>query len=483
MRIVYIDVDSLRPDHMGCYGYARATTPHIDQLASEGVVFSAAYCEASPCVPSRASFMSGRYAINHGALTHWGPGGKLFMPGAERYSRRYPFFTRYLREAGYHTATISSFGDRHQKGWFFAGWNEIHSHTLKAGNEDAHEVNAHVLPWIKANGMRENYFLHVQYWDPHGFYTCPDAYADQFAAQPSPAFPDEDTIGAQQKDCHPRSARMFHWAITPAIPAKMPHAIGSRTDFTQLINGYDGGIAYMDEHVGQIVNAYRELGIEDDVCFIISADHGESFGEQGIYMEHGMATESVHHIPLIIRLPKALRQHRVHHGFVYNVDVMATLVEWVGLPIPDGWDGESFLSSLLGNTRDSQGRPYLVFEHGLYACQRAVRDVRWYFIRTYHPGMYAFPEIVLYDMQADPWQTTNVAEEHPDVVMLMDHRLAQWVAQNRAKHGVIPDPMEAVISTGPYRYLTPDDWADRLRDAGLETEAAILRGKSANTLY
>lgn len=481
MRIVYIDVDSLRPDHMGCYGYARNTTPHIDALAAQGARFTSTYCEASPCVPSRASFMSGRFAVNHGALTHWGAGGKFYMPGAERYSKRYPFFTRYLREAGYHTATISSFGDRHQKGWFFGGWNEIHSHTLKAGNEDAHEVNAHVLPWIEANGMREKSFLHVQYWDPHGFYTCPDEYAAKFKDEPAPAYPDEEQIRLQQSDVHPRSARMFHWAITPNIPTKMPLSIRCRADFEQLINGYDGGISYMDEHLGQIVNAYRKLGIEDEVCFIISADHGESFGEQGIYMEHGMATESVHHIPLIIRLPKGQRTPRVLTNFVYNVDVIATITALVGLAQPEGWDGHSLLESLHGDARGE--RDYLVLEHGLYACQRAVRDQRWYFIRTYDPGLYEFPAVCLYDMQNDPNQRYNVAQDHPDIVMLMEHRLAEWLQQNRDRHGVIPDPMEAILDGGPYRYITPANWAARLRDAGLHEQADRLMANHTRPLY
>ncbi|MCL6446304.1 MAG: sulfatase-like hydrolase/transferase, partial [Alicyclobacillus sp.] len=432
-------------------------------------------CEGSPCVPSRASFISGRFAINHGALTHWGPGGEFWSPGAERYSTRYPFFTRYLREAGYKTVTISSFGDRHQAWWFFAGWNEIYTHTLKRGNEDANEVNAAVLPWIEAHGKEDNYFLHIQYWDPHGFYTCPDEFAEQFADQPAPIYPDEATIQAQQTDFFPRSAHLFHWAITPNIPKKMPLAIHNRNDFVQLINGYDGGIAYMDWHVGQILEAYRKLGIEDEVCFIISADHGESFGEQGIYMEHGMATETVHHVPLIVRAPGLTPSGSTCNAFVYNVDVMATIVEFVGLPIPEGWDGQSLLPAWRGQAYE--GRDRLVLEHGLYACQRSVRDHRWFFIRTYDQGLYDFPAVTLYDMLADPHETTNVAADHPDVVREMDHHLADWVQANRDKHGVIPDPMEAILETGPYRYLTPDDWIQRLRELGMDEAADRLAAR------
>lgn len=476
MRIVYIDIDSLRPDHMGCYGYTRPTTPNIDKIAAQGVRFERAYCEASPCVPSRASFISGKFAINHCALTHFGPGGQFYHPGEERWSTRYPFFTRYLRQAGYKTVTISSFGDRHQAWWFFAGWNEIHSHTLKCGNEDANEVNEHVIPWIMEHGADENYLLHVQYWDPHGFYTAPDEFSEQFENQPAPEFPSEERIAEQQKMFHPRSARTFHWAITPNIPRKMPHQIANRADFEKLINGYDAGISFMDKHVGQILDAYRKLGIEDEICFIISADHGESFGEQGIYMEHGMATESVHHIPLIVRAPGITKPGGVVDRFVYNVDVVATITDLVGLPIPIGWDGQS-LGRLLSQPEAEWERDYLVLEHGLYACQRAVRDAKWYYIRTYDPGLYEFDAVVLYDMEADPNQLMNVASEHPDVVAKMDHRIADWVQSNRALHGEMMDPMEQVIATGPYRYISREAWITRLRELGLTEEANILEAR------
>ncbi len=475
MRIVYIDVDSLRPDHMGCYGYMRNTTPNIDSIAKKGARFERAYCEASPCVPSRASFASGRFAINHGALTHFGPGGEFWHPGEEKHNRRYAFFTRHLREAGYKTVTVSSFGDRHEAFWFFAGWNEIYTHTLKTGNEDANEVNEAVLPWIMEHGAEDNYLLHVQYWDPHGFYTCPDEYADQFKDKPAPAFPDNDTIQKQRDEYHPRSAGMFHWAISPNIPKKMPLEIQDRSDVDKLYNGYDGGISFMDYHVGQILEAYRKLGIEDEVAFIISADHGESFGEQNLYMEHGMASETVNHIPLIVRWPGLTKPGQVFDEFVYNVDVVATLTDLVGLSIPGGWDGMSFRSVFKENEQNADwGRDYLVLEHGLYAAQRAVVDDKWFFIRTYHPGMYVFPSVVLYDTETDPHHTTNVAESHPDVVALMDHRIAEFVQQSRDKHGHIPDPMEKILETGPFRYIDPEHWAIRLRDAGLVQEADEL---------
>ncbi|WP_248926054.1 sulfatase [Paenibacillus hamazuiensis] len=470
MRIIYIDIDSLRPDHMGCYGYHRNTTPNIDQIAAEGARFNDCYCASSPCVPSRASFMSGRFGVNHGALTHWGPGCEFEYPEGDGHSETVPFFTRYLRKAGYKTVSFSSFGDRHHAWWYFAGWNEMHTHSLKEGNEDANEVNDAVIPWLKAHGKEDNYFLHIQYWDPHTLYTYPKEYADQWIGEPVKAFPDEETIQEHRKASFPRSATFLHWA--DRFPETMPEQIRNRDDFAHLINGYDGGIYYMDKHIGQLLETLEELGIRDEVCFIISADHAESMGEHGVYMEHANASESVHHIPLIVKVPGLTQPGQVVDGFIYNVDVIASIVDMAGLPIPSGWDGQSFVPALKGE--HWQGRDYLVMDHALYVCQRAVRDRKWSYIRTYHTGLFDFPEVSLFDMENDPYQTNNVASMYPDVVKEMDHRLMEWMQEHVYRAGRKVDPLQKVIETGPWKYMTVDDWVRRLHRDGWHESAEIL---------
>jgi choline-sulfatase len=473
MRIIYLDIDSLRPDHMSCYGYERQTTPSIDKIATRGVRFQHAYCASSPCVPSRASFISGRFAINHGALSHWGPGCHFEYPEGPRHSQIYPLFTRYLRKAGYKTITFSSFGDRHHAWWFFGGWNEVHTFTLKVGTEHADEVNAAAIPWLRAYGREEDYFLHIQYWDPHTMYTYPSEYAEQFADQPAKDFPDEETIREHQTQSHPHSASfLYPYADRTKIPPTMPFAIGDRADFKKLVDGYDGGINYMDQHVGQLLEVLHELNIEDEVGFIISADHGESMGEHGIYAEHASATESVHHIPLIITLPGITKPGIVNNQFVYNVDVIATLTELLGLPVPEGWDGRSFLPALAGE--EEKGRDYLVMDHGLYTCQRSVRDKRWYFIRTYHAGLYAFDPVILHDMDNDPHQQVNVAGQYPEIVQLMDHRIGNWTHEYLGQPGPIVDPLQECIQSGPWRYIKPSTWMQRLRSEGWDEQANRL---------
>lgn len=477
MRIVYFDIDSLRPDHLGCYGYSRQTSPNIDKLARQSVRFNNTYCVSSPCVPARSSIVSGRFGINHGVMTHWREGCDFYYPEGDFHSQEMPFFTRYLREANHRTITFSSFGDRHHAWWFFAGWNEVHTHTLKGGTEDADEVNEAVLPWIKEHGAEDNYFLHIQYWDPHVAYTYPKEYKEQFVDDSVKAFPDEATIQEHRKDSHPRSAKFLHWTSDPStLPQEtMPYEVKNRDDYKKLIDGYDGGISYMDKHIGQIVQAYRELGIEEEICFIITADHGESFGEQGMYLEHGMATEAVHHIPLIVRVP-GMKEEKVNDNFIYNIDIMATVTDMLQLPVPSGWDGKSFLPALRGE--DMEGRDYLVLEHGLYACQRAVVDKRWYYLYTYHEGFYHMEKEILYDLENDPHQTKNVASVHRDVVDKMYNRLSRWIDDNLAKSGLKKDPMREILASGgPFRYLEPEDWVLRLENENWYEAAEDYRNR------
>ena len=116
MRIVFLDLDTLRPDHLGCYGYFRNTSPNIDSIAKDGVVFNKYYCSDAPCLPSRSALASGMFGIHNGAVGHGGTAGDQFIEGETRdfraeYSRTNLF--QQFRRAGMYTASISTFAERH----------------------------------------------------------------------------------------------------------------------------------------------------------------------------------------------------------------------------------------------------------------------------------------------------------------------------------------------------------------------------------
>jgi choline-sulfatase len=188
MRILYFDIDSLRPDHLGCYGYHRPTSPYIDFLASEGTTFTNVYTSDVPCLPSRTALWSGRFGYHTGVVNHGGTAAQPFVEGAGRGMQDEFAKTSWmaaLRSAGVKTATISSFGERHAAWHWYAGYNEVYN-SGKWGHDLAHEVAAVALDWLNRNGESDNWFLHVNLWDPHTPYRTPWSFGNLFAAWPLP---------------------------------------------------------------------------------------------------------------------------------------------------------------------------------------------------------------------------------------------------------------------------------------------------------
>ena len=130
MRILFIDIDTLRPDHMGCYGYSRNTTPNMDRVCAEGIRFDEYYCSDAPCLPSRASLVSGMFGIRNGAVGHGGTAADRRLTGPARDFTDIVddnCFHSIFRRAGMHTASVSTFPERHSSWWFNAGFNECYN--------------------------------------------------------------------------------------------------------------------------------------------------------------------------------------------------------------------------------------------------------------------------------------------------------------------------------------------------------------------
>ena len=128
MRILFLDIDTLRPDHMGCYGYKRNTTPNIDKVAD--IKFTNYYCSDAPCLPSRAGLISGMFGIRHGAVGHGGTAADRRLTGLSReFTDAYDQnnFNNIFKNAGLKTVSVSSFPERHSSWWFNAGLDEIYN--------------------------------------------------------------------------------------------------------------------------------------------------------------------------------------------------------------------------------------------------------------------------------------------------------------------------------------------------------------------
>jgi arylsulfatase A-like enzyme len=323
------------------------------------------------------------------------------------------------------------------------GWSEYHTPNLRGGAETAEEVNVPLLRWLRQNARREEYFLHINYWDVHRCYRMDPRWADRFREHPVPqVWPDEEAIAAHQQITGAFTATGQFPDDESPYPL-MPGAVRSRRDLEHLIDGYDAAIAYVDHHVQLVLDELDRQGVLDTAAILVSADHGDAFGEHGIYSDHVCADECIHRVPLIVRWPDLTPPDRTCDGLFYNVDLAATLCDLLGCDRPEAWDGISFRDQLAGDV--GGGRDHLVWGHALYAVQRAVRTPRHLMVRTYDDDGYGFPSVQLYAIEDDPYQTVDLAADQPVVRDACVRVLDKWVQAQLARDGWPPDPMMEVL--------------------------------------
>ncbi len=468
MRILYLDIDTLRPDHLGCYGYHRNTSPNIDQVAAEGLVFNNYHCPDAPCLPSRTALTTGQFGIHTGVVGHGGTAADIRIEGRERSFKSMLEFVSLpgvLAANGLKTVSVSPFAARHGSWSFYAGWNEIYN-TGKGGMENADEITPTALEWIENHAEEDNWFLHINYWDPHTPYRAPVEMGNPFENDPIPEWITPEVLEGHQQLVGAHKAMnvsMFSNREEPFsrhLPEgtiKTPATIENMADLRQIFDGYDLGVRRADEHCGIILNALKEKGVYDDLIIIISSDHGENFGELGIYAEHGSADQITTRIPMIIRWP-GMQAGQVDNGLHYNLDLLPTLVEMLnidptpafarrmGLDFKPDWDGQSYAATLKDGAEC--GREYLVVSQCAHVCQRGVRFDNWMYIRTYHDGYHLFPTEMLFDIENDPHEQFNLAGERQDICQQAVKYLSEWHDEMMRTMDTPIDPLWVVMNEG-----------------------------------
>ncbi len=481
MRILYLDLDTLRPDHLGCYGYHRNTSPNIDRIASEGVTFTNYYASDTPCLPSRAALMSGQFGIHNGAINHSGTAADHRHQGARRGFRDHlsqQAFPAFLNgPLGLQTCYIGGFGARHSLWTFYAGFREIHD-TGMGGMESAEHVTPTVLDWIERKGGEDNWYLHVNYWDPHTPYRAPEDFGNPFENEPLPEWFSQEVIDRHRQVPGPHTIQdiaMYSNATNPQYP-RHPGEVRDMKEMRQLIDGYDCGIRYMDDHIGRLFDALEKKGVMDDLVVIVSSDHGENFGELGMYAEHGTADHICNRIPMIVRWPGKANAGHKDHGLHYNIDLLPTVAALNDQQPCEAWDGSSFAAALTKGT--DTGREYLVLGQCAHGCQRAVRWGDWIYIRSWHDGYHCFDGEMLFNLKDDPHEQNNVLDQHPDEADYARKTYALWFQQQMETmpDGYCDDPMQTVLRELPcHCHTNMARYAARLEETGRGAAVDIIR--------
>ncbi len=485
MRLLYIDIDTLRSDHLGCYGYHRNTSPNIDRFAAGAMQFNNVYTSDAPCLPSRSALLTGRFGIHNGVVNHGGTDADPVIGGADRQfwsALQLTSFPTRLKRAGLKTATISSFAQRHSAFHWYAGFDEAQRVPGAFGLETADEVHALADDWLTRNGQQDNWFLHVHLWDPHTPYRAHADYGEPFAGEPIPDWLTEEIRETHWKQPGPHSAQECNGFkprtemidIFPRQPQQIPDLLAVR----QMFDGYDTGVLVADECVGRLLNKLADLGVLEDTAVMISSDHGETLGELNVYGDHQTADECTTHIPMLLSWPGAEQLHgEKYNAFHYQIDVSATILQLLGVRVPDSWDGQGFAESL--NAGKDEGRDHLVVSQGAWTCQRGVRWENYMLIQTMHDGYHLYDDIMLFDLQTDPHELSNLADTLPDLRDQGLAKLATWHGAMMTDAARGRDPLANVIAEGgPYhvRGQLPE-YLVRLRSTGREAYADALEEK------
>src|SRR5271165_6122954 len=293
INVVVITIDTLRADHLGCYGYSQIHTPNIDALAAEGTRFERAYTVVPVTLPSHTVIFTGTYPMLSG----------MHDFSANKLSPQQPTLASVLKQHGYATGAVIGAAVLDSRFGLNQGFDFYYDHfdfsRLEESNLDEMERPGNVvadlaLDWLGKNSQK-NFFLWVHLYDPHFPYNPPEPYKHEYAAQP-----------------------------------------------------YDGEIAFADEQVGRVVRYLKEKGIYQNTVIVLCGDHGESLGEHGEKTHGFFIYNATMHVPLIIRLPENAGARTVSDP-VSLVDLMPTVLRAVGLETPPQVQGRSLLPELRGD--------------------------------------------------------------------------------------------------------------------------------------
>ncbi len=330
-NILLITIDTLRADHLSCYGYPRQTSPYIDGLAQEGTRFSRAYTVIPLTGPAHLSLFTGRYPQENGVRRNGAS-----IPD----DRKIVVLPQVFRSHGYQTAAFISAwplaGHLTHLNRYFGRYDEDLNRTYQMFNSSryAEDVTPKALKWLKGHSQNKKpFFLWVHYFDPHSPYEQRDGFEP----------PDKDKN-------HP---------YRPNVSDEM----------LQRFNEYDSEIYYADHYLGKLLEALDAQNLRDSTIVVLTADHGESLGQHD-YVGHGRQIyEDTIHIPLIVRYPGRVKAGQVIDTPVSIIDIAPTLLDLTvkthitakkQKSVPLTFSGRSLASTLTTGENPSQRWVYFV---------------------------------------------------------------------------------------------------------------------------
>ncbi len=416
ISIVLLSIDTLRADHLGCYGYSRPTSPRLDALANDAVLFEHARTPVPWTTAAHMTMLTSLEPDVH-KVTHTALAETRFT-GPER-----------LHEAGYATGGFVNATALDHRFGFTRGFDAYEYVDRETGSA---VVNRKALDWLASVGGRP-FFLFVHYYVVHNPYDPPEEFRAPFVS----AYRAEDV---ERTHIGP-----YHGPATFSDDQRRA-----------MIDLYDGGVRFGDHEAGVLLDGLQKLGVLDRTAVFVTSDHGEGFGEHGLYNHGNSLYEELLHVPLIVRLPGKLGAGRRVSTAVSHVDLLPTFLALAGIGDVSGLMGRSLLPALRGDTLPDEP----VWGDG--AGSQALIDGSWKVIVNGEgrakriPGWKNAGPIELFDLANDPAEKQNLAEARPADAQ----RLAE-----RAR-GVQSDHRMLAKAVATSHQELPDDVRERLKSLG-----------------
>jgi arylsulfatase A-like enzyme/Tfp pilus assembly protein PilF len=393
-NVVFITIDTLRADHLGCYGYKQIRTPNIDALAADGVRFERAYTPVPVTLPSHTVIFTGTYPLLSG----------MHDFSANKLSPSQPTLASVLKEKGYTTGAViasavldSRFGLNHGFDFYYDhfDFNRLDESNLDEMERPGNLVTDQALEWLGQN-YQKKFFLWMHLYDPHYPYRPPAPYSEEY------------------KD-HP----------------------------------YDGEIAFADAQVGRLIGFLKARGLYQNTIIVLSGDHGESLGEHGEKTHGFFIYNATLHVPVIIRLPGGAAAKTVPE-LISLADLMPTVLQALKVDVPAQVQGRNLLPLMTPKNeeeaRSLYAETFLPRLHFNWSELRAVETENYHFIDA--------PKPELYDLKKDPGEIQNLYPQKKAVAEEMRAKLATLIREYSAgqelaeKTGLDPALMERLKSLG-----------------------------------
>jgi len=380
-RIILISLDTVRADHLGVYGYDRPTSPTIDHFAKSAVVFEDVVAQASSTLPSHASIFTSQIPRHHGAS----------FTGKSALAEGLPTLAGRLRDAGYRTVAFTGGGQMDRRFGLDRGFDEYHESQR---NQNFRHTVGLGLDWLRQH-RQERVFLFLHTYQPHHPYTA-------------------------VRDL-PRFEMGYEGSLPPTISLDLLREINSgereidERDLQHIVNAYDADLRATDEGFRRLRRFLRRQRFFDEALVVLTSDHGEEFGEHGTVGWHGHTVyEELLRVPLIIKLPGNAHAGTRVRSSVRSLDIAPTILDYAGLPVPETFQGVSLRAHISGDAAAGD-LPALSELDG-------VPDTV-----SYREGSWKLNEGRLFDLDADPLESRDVASAETVRAQELDRALEDWL--------------------------------------------------------